>query len=131
MSDDRTEHRAEVVGDRRPPVRAGVALRLHDDDPFGDAIAVEHLRPVEAVERKWAGLRTFAPDRRMKFGYDPEAPGFFWCVGQGGMGIQTAPAASLLCAALIRGVPMPIELAGVSPADFAPVVPERRASASA
>ena len=79
--------------------------------------------PVEAVERKWAGLRTFAPDRRMKFGYDPEAPGFFWCVGQGGMGIQTAPAASLLCAALIRGVPMPIELAGVSPADFAPVVP--------
>ncbi len=31
------------------------------------------------------------------------APTFFWCVGQGGMGIQTAPAASLLCASLIRG----------------------------
>ena len=55
--------------------------------------------PVEAVERKWAGLRTFAPDRGMKFGFDPDATGFFWCVGQGGMGIQTAPAASLLCAA--------------------------------
>ncbi|MDQ3144860.1 MAG: FAD-binding oxidoreductase [Pseudomonadota bacterium] len=76
--------------------------------------------PVEAVERKWAGLRTFAPDRRMKFGFDPEVEGFFWCVGQGGMGIQTAPAASLLCASLIRGEPLPKELAGIDPAEFAP-----------
>lgn len=76
--------------------------------------------PVEAVERKWAGLRTFAPDRGMKFGFDAAAEGFFWCVGQGGMGIQTAPAASLLCAAMIRGEPLPPELAGIDPADFAP-----------
>ena len=68
--------------------------------------------PVEAVERKWAGLRTFAPDRRMKFGFDPHAEDFFWCVGQGGMGIQTAPAASLLCAALILGEPMPRRAGG-------------------
>jgi D-arginine dehydrogenase len=73
--------------------------------------------PVEAVEHKWAGLRTFAPDRRMKFGFDAHAPGFFWCVGQGGMGIQTAPAASLLCAALVTGQPAP---SGIDPADFAP-----------
>ena len=76
--------------------------------------------PVEAVERKWAGLRTFAPDRAMKFGFEPVADGFFWCVGQGGMGIQTAPAASLLCAVLIRGEELPPELAGIDPADFAP-----------
>ncbi len=76
--------------------------------------------PVEAVERKWAGLRTFAPDRGMKFGFDPEAEGFFWCVGQGGMGIQTAPAASLLCASLIRHDELPRELAGIDAADFAP-----------
>ena len=76
--------------------------------------------PVEAVERKWAGLRTFAPDRMMKFGFDPLVPGFFWCAGQGGMGIQTAPAASLLCAALITGEPLPEELAGIDPAEFAP-----------
>ncbi len=76
--------------------------------------------PVEAVERKWAGLRTFAPDRGMKFGFDPEAEGFFWCVGQGGMGIQTAPAASLLCASLIKGEALPQELAGIDAADFAP-----------
>lgn len=85
-------------------------------DRFGKAVDW----PIEAVERKWAGLRTFAPDRAMKFGFDPLAPGFFWCVGQGGMGIQTAPAASLLCARLILGEPFGQELAGVNAADFAP-----------
>jgi D-arginine dehydrogenase len=77
--------------------------------------------PVEAVERKWAGLRTFAPDRHMKFGFDPDSPQFFWCVGQGGMGIQTAPAASLLCASLIRGEALPAELAGIETRSFAVV----------
>ncbi len=75
---------------------------------------------VHRVEHKWAGLRTFAPDRAMKFGFDSAAPGFFWCVGQGGMGIQTAPAASLLCARLILGEPLGPELAGLDPANFAP-----------
>ena len=88
------------------------------------AIAIDRFEravdwPVEAVERKWAGLRTFAPDRRMKFGFDPQAENFFWCVGQGGMGIQTAPAASLLCASLILGEAVD-ELPGIDPADFAP-----------
>ena len=76
--------------------------------------------PVEAVERKWAGLRSFASDGLMKFGFAPDAPDFFWCAGQGGMGIQTAPAASLLCATIILKEPMPKELAGISPEDFAP-----------
>jgi D-arginine dehydrogenase len=76
--------------------------------------------PVEAVERKWAGLRSFAPTRAMLFGADPLEPAFFWCAGQGGMGIQTAPAASLLCAALIQVNSLPPELAGIDPADFAP-----------
>ena len=88
------------------------------------AIAVDRFEravdwPVEAVERKWAGLRTFAPDRRMKFGFDPQADDFFWCVGQGGMGIQTAPAASLLCASLILGEKAH-GLEGIDPNDFAP-----------
>lgn len=89
------------------------------------AIAIDRFEkavdwPVETVERKWAGLRTFAPDRGMKFGFDPEIDGFFWCVGQGGMGIQTAPAASLLCASLIEGSELPPELAGIDALDFAP-----------
>ena len=56
----------------------------------------------------------------MKFGFDPHVEGFFWCVGQGGMGIQTAPAASLLCASLVNREQLPNELAGIDPADFAP-----------
>jgi D-arginine dehydrogenase len=79
--------------------------------------------PVEAVERKWAGLRTFAPDRALKLGFDPAEPRFFWCAGQGGMGIQTAPPASLLCASLIKGEALPDELVGVDPADFQPRQP--------
>jgi len=89
------------------------------------AVAIDRFEkavdwPVEAVERKWAGLRTFAPDRGMKFGFDSDFDGFFWCVGQGGMGIQTAPAASLLCAALIKGEGLLAELREIDPADFAP-----------
>ena len=56
----------------------------------------------------------------MRFGFDPEAENFFWCVGQGGMGIQTAPAASLLCASLIESEPLPDELSGIDPIDFQP-----------
>jgi len=58
--------------------------------------------PVVAVERSWAGLRSFAPDRLPVFGFDI-IPGFFWCAGQGGFGIQTSPAAAKLCAALLLG----------------------------
>ena len=59
----------------------------------------------------------------MQFGFDPLEPSFFWCAGQGGMGIQTAPAASLLCAMLVKGEELPPELEGIDPADFAPRTP--------
>jgi D-arginine dehydrogenase len=62
---------------------------------------------VTAVERRWAGLRSFAPDRRPVYGFDRQMPGFFWCAGQGGFGIQTAPAASALAAALLLGQAVP------------------------
>jgi len=57
--------------------------------------------PIEAVERKWAGLRSFTPARVPAYGFEQGTPGFFWCVGQGGFGIQTAPAASAIAAALL------------------------------
>ena len=57
--------------------------------------------PVEAVERSWAGLRSFAPDRMPVYGFDPDVRSFFWCVGQGGFGIQTAPAAARLAASIL------------------------------
>ncbi len=75
---------------------------------------------VAAVERKWAGLRSFAPDRLPVYGFDAEVPGFFWCAGQGGVGIQTAPAAGLLCAHLILGGEADQMIAHIDAARYAP-----------
>jgi len=77
---------------------------------------------VEAVERRWAGLRSFAPDRLPVIGRAPDNDAFFWFAGQGGFGIQTAPAAAALAAYLILGsgkMPDAIEPARYSPARFA------------
>jgi D-arginine dehydrogenase len=89
------------------------------------AQAIEHFQsvvdwPIEAVERKWAGLRTFTPARIPAYGFDSDAPGFFWCVGQGGFGIQTAPAAARLAASLLLDEPADESVAGIDPATFAP-----------
>lgn len=62
---------------------------------------------VRRVLRSWAGLRTFAPDRTPVVGYDPNCDGFFWLAGQGGYGIQTAPALSEMAAALALREPVP------------------------
>lgn len=75
---------------------------------------------VAAVERKWAGLRSFAPDRLPVYGFDPLVPGFFWFAGQGGVGIQTAPAAARLAAALVLGEPLPELVAAIDPQRFSP-----------
>lgn len=76
--------------------------------------------PVEAVERKWAGLRSFAPDRAPVYGFDADAAGFFWFAGQGGFGIQTAPAAALLGSALATGGSMSEAVSGIDPAAYSP-----------
>jgi D-arginine dehydrogenase len=87
------------------------------------AVAIDRFEqvvdwPVEAVERKWAGLRSFAPDRLPVYGFG--APGFFWCAGQGGFGIQTAPAASALAAALLLEEAPDEMVAHIDPAMFSP-----------
>jgi D-arginine dehydrogenase len=74
--------------------------------------------PIQAVERSWAGLRSFAPDRLPVYGFDLADPSFFWCVGQGGFGIQTAPAASRLAAAVLLGNLH--EQSGIDPRSFSP-----------
>jgi D-arginine dehydrogenase len=71
--------------------------------------------PVNRVERSWAGLRTFAPDRTPVAGFDGELDGFFWLAGQGGYGIQTAPALSQLAAMLVRQESLPDGLAKIAP----------------
>jgi D-arginine dehydrogenase len=54
-------------------------------------------------------------------GFEPVAEGFFWFAGQGGYGIQTAPAMARAGAALIRGeeVPEDIRQRGLTAADLA------------
>lgn len=76
--------------------------------------------PVTRVERSWAGLRSFAPDRTPVAGFDPTAENFFWLAGQGGYGIQTSPALSQLAGRLIRQAPGELESldAALSPARF-------------
>jgi len=75
---------------------------------------------VAAVERRWAGLRSFAPDRLPVYGFDPSVPGFFWCAGQGGFGIQTAPAGAALAAALLLSAAPEAMVAAIDPAPYAP-----------
>ena len=79
-------------------------------DEIDVALAIHRLEGVvdwrvERVESRWAGLRSFAPDRLPVYGYDPLSPQFFWFAGQGGFGIQTAPAAARLAAGLILNEP--------------------------
>ena len=72
------------------------------------------------VERKWAGLRSFAPDRLPVYGFDPELDDFFWFAGQGGYGIQTAPAAAKLGAQLLLGQSRDDLTAQLNPQLYAP-----------
>lgn len=75
--------------------------------------------PVTRVERSWAGLRSFVADRTPVAGFDARAEGFFWLVGQGGYGVQTAPGLSRLAADLVARrapqAPAPL-IAALSPA---------------
>lgn len=81
--------------------------------------------PVRRIVHRWAGLRTFAPDRSPVVGYDPAAEGLFWFAGQGGTGIQMAPAMARAGAALAQGNELPddisaqgLDVAALSPSRF-------------
>ena len=96
-------------------------------DEYDIAVLVDRLSRattlvVPRIHARWAGLRSFAADKTLVCGFDPVVPGFFWLAAQGGYGIQTAPAASMLAAALIAGraVPQELEREGVVAEDFAP-----------
>lgn len=86
-------------------------------DEFDIAVAIDRIEQVTTlqinrVKHRWAGLRTFAPDKTPVVGWDDRASGFFWLAGQGGYGIQTAPALSELAAASVLGRPLPEHLLG-------------------
>ncbi|MEH3101257.1 NAD(P)/FAD-dependent oxidoreductase [Sphingomonas adhaesiva] len=109
----------------KPEAGGRLWLSPHDEHPVAAhdvapeeidvAIAIDRFEQavdwrVKRVERSWAGLRSFAPDRLPVFGADPRIPGFFWFAGQGGFGIQTAPAAAALGAALLLDDAVPTGL---------------------
>lgn len=77
---------------------------------------------IPRLASKWAGLRSFTPDRLPIAGFDRDAPGFFWLAGQGGFGLQTSPAMALAAEALATQCAWPEEMraVGVSAADLAP-----------
>jgi len=91
------------------------------------AIAIDRMQqaldiPVQRVEHRWAGLRSFTPDRGLAIGQAAER-GFFWMAGQGGYGIQTSPAAGKLVADVIAGRdpgPAGAILSAIDPRRFAP-----------
>ncbi|MBX9797595.1 FAD-binding oxidoreductase [Sphingomonas sp.] len=130
-------HIAHIGGDFyfKPESGGRLWLSPHDEIPteacdaapeeIDIAIAIDRFEHVvdwrvAAVERRWAGLRTFAPDRLPVYGFDAGMTGFFWCAGQGGFGIQTAPAAAWLAAALVLGEALPAEVAAIDPLRYSP-----------
>jgi len=80
------------------------------------------ILPVRTIAHKWAGLRSFAPDKRQVVGFDPRDPAFFWLDGQGGSGILTSPALSAWAAGLFMRAAPPRQLQdlGLSPDYFSP-----------
>lgn len=100
-------------------------------DEMDVAVCVDRIQSATTLEirrlaARWAGLRSFAPDRTLVIGHDPVVGGFFWCAGQGGYGMQTAPGAALAVAALFDDRELPASMralglaaAALSPARFA------------
>jgi len=102
-------------------------------DEYDIAVLVERISTattlaIPRIHAKWAGLRSFVADKTIVAGFDPRQRGFFWLAGQGGYGIQTAPAAGRVAAALARGEPLPadVQALGVDARELAPDRPALR-----
>lgn len=115
--------------------QGGVWLSPHDEIPSPPTDAApEEIDVATAIDRfeqavdwrivqvshTWAGLRSFSPDRLPVYGFDDHAPGFFWFAGQGGFGIQTAPAAAKIGASLLLGQAADPMVAQIDAGRYAP-----------
>jgi len=94
--------------------------RPDDYDVAYAADRLEHYTSlrVTRIAHRWAGLRTFTADRTPTAGFAPDAPGFFWLAGQGGYGLQTAPAMAEIVEALVIGGDWPVP--GIAPEQIRP-----------
>lgn len=86
-------------GDARPQ-ETDIALAL---DRVGEATTLG----LRSVRTAWAGLRSFVADRGPVAGAWPDHPGFWFFAGQGGSGIESAPALAALGAAVVTGAAAP------------------------
>ena len=81
-------------------------------DELDIAICVDRIErafevSVKRIENPWAGLRSFVADKSPVAGFSEQAEGFYWLAGQGGYGIQSAPAMAQLAASEVLGQPIP------------------------
>jgi D-arginine dehydrogenase len=109
--------------DETPVPPSDVQPEAHDVALAIDRIERAMRFHVLRVPRRWAGLRTFAVDRTPVVGMDEVVPGFFWLAGQGGHGIQTAPALARSAAGLLVDgvVPDDVLAEGVTAEDLMPL----------
>lgn len=96
-------------------------------DEMDIAICIDRIErafdlKIRRIENRWAGLRNFVADKCPVAGYSDQVEGFYWLAGQGGYGIQSAPALSRFAAAHIVGaeIPQDILTEGLDPATLAP-----------
>lgn len=87
-------------------------------EEFDIAVAIDKILTattldIRSLKNKWAGLRTFAPDREMVVGEDASAPGFYWVAGHGGIGLMTAPGVAQALASLIVNKELPHSLSSI------------------
>lgn len=107
---------AQLLGspaDETPDVPCDARAEESDVARGIDAVNAATTLGVRAVRSAWAGLRTFAADRRPVVGPDDTVEGFVWCAGQGGTGIQTSPAMGEAVASAACGTAPPAPLAGM------------------
>ena len=87
-----------------------------------DRLAQATTLAPRSLAHRWAGLRSFVADKSLVIGQDDRVEGFFWLVGQGGYGFQTAPAAARTAAGLLLEGVLPDDIAaeGVTAAELSP-----------
>ena len=87
-----------------------------------DRLAQATTLAPRSLAHRWAGLRSFVADKSLVIGQDDRVEGFFWLVGQGGYGFQTAPAAARTAAGLLLEGALPDDIAaeGVTAAELSP-----------
>jgi D-arginine dehydrogenase len=76
------------------------------------ALAIDRLNEattlgIRSVNSAWVGLRTFAPDRSMVIGSEPDRPTFVWCVGQGAPAFKLHPERACLQRNWLSALPPP------------------------